>query len=134
MTIQQQIKIDLMGAMKAKDEDKKSTLRVIMGEFARAAAKELSDDEVIKVLKKLIKSEKETLAQKGSDKDTVFIQIIETYLPQMTAEDEIVAWVNDNIDFSQFKSRMQAMGPIMKHFGARADGNVVKGILQGLKP
>ena len=94
MTIQQQIKKDLMGAMKAKDEDKKSTLRVIMGEFARADSKELSDDEVIKVLKKLIKSEKETLAQKGSDEDTAFIQIIETYLPQMASEDEIVAWVN----------------------------------------
>ena len=132
MTIQQQIKIDLMGAMKAKDEDKKSTLRVIMGEFARADAKELSDDEVIKVLKKLIKSEKETLSQKGSDEDTAFIQIIETYLPQMASEDEIVTWVNGNIDLSQFKSKMQAMGPIMKHFGARADGNVVKYILQNI--
>ena len=132
MTIQQQIKIDLMGAMKAKDEDRKSTLRVIMGEFARADAKELSDDEVIKVLKKLIKSEKETLSQKGSDEDTAFIQIIETYLPQMASEDEIVTWVNGNIDLSQFKSKMQAMGPIMKHFGARADGNVVKNILKDI--
>lgn len=132
MTIQQQIKKDLMNAMKAKDEDKKSTLRVIMGEFARADAKELSDDEVIKTLKKLIKSEKETLTQKGSDDITPFIQIIETYLPQMAHEDEIVAWVNGNIDFSQFKSKMQAMGPIMKHFGPRADGNVVKKLLQGL--
>ena len=103
-----------------------------MGEFARAESKELSDDEVIKVLKKLIKSEKETLAQQGSDEDTPFIQIIETYLPQMASEDEILAWVSGNIDVSQFKSKMQAMGPIMKHFGARADGNVVRNILQGL--
>ena len=132
MTIQQQIKIDLMSAMKAKDEDKKSTLRVIMGEFARADAKELSDDAVIKVLKKLIKSEKETLTQKGSDEDTVFIRIIENYLPQMASEDEIIAWVKDNIDLSQFKCKMQAMGPIMKHFGTRADGNAVKAMLQRL--
>ena len=132
MTIQQRIKKDLMEAMKAKDEEKKSTLRVIMGEFARSDVKELSDEAVIKVLKKLIKSEKETLAQKGSDEETAFIQIIETYLPQMASGEEIVAWVNDNIDFSQFKSKMQAMGPIMKHFGARADGNAVKDILQKL--
>ncbi len=132
MTIQQQIKIDLMGAMKARDEEKKSTLRIIMGEFARADAKELSDDEVIKVLKKLIKSEKETLSQKGSDENTVFIRIIETYLPTMASEDEIIAWVDDNIDLSQFKSKMQAMGPIMKHFGAQADGNTVKRLLQKL--
>ena len=121
-----------MGAMKDKNEDKKSTLRVIMGEFARADTKELSDDEVIKVLKKLIKSEKETLSRKGSDEDSVFIRIIETYLPQMALENEIIAWVNDNIDLSQFKSKMQAMGPIMKHFGTRADGNAVKAILQKL--
>lgn len=80
----------------------------------------------------MIKSEKEALTQKGSDDITPFIQIIETYLPQMAPEDEIVAWVNDNIDFSQIKSKMQAMGPIMKHFGPRADGNVVKSILQKL--
>ena len=121
-----------MGAMKARDEDKKSTLRVIMGEFARADSKEISDDEVIKVLKKLIKSEKETLLQKGSDEDTAFVRIIETYLPQMAPEEEIIAWVNGNIDLSQFKSKMQAMGPIMKHFGTRADGNAVRGILQKL--
>jgi len=132
MTIQQQIKKDLMGAMKARDEDKKSTLRVIMGEFARADSKEISDDEVIKVLKKLIKSEKETLSRKGSDEDTAFVRIIETYLPQMASEEEIIAWVNGNIDLSQFKSKMQAMGPIMKHFGTRADGNAVRGILQKL--
>jgi uncharacterized protein YqeY len=132
MTIQQQIKKDLMGAMKARDEDKKRTLRVIMGEFARADSKEISDDEVIKILKKLIKSEKETLSQKGSDEDTVFVRIIETYLPQMVSEDEIMSWVNDNIDFSQFKSKMQAMGPIMQHFGALADGNTVRSILQKL--
>jgi uncharacterized protein len=129
MTIQQQIKKDLIAAMKARDEDRKSTLRVVMGEFARAEVKELSDDAVIKILKKLIKSEKETLAQTGSDEDSAFIQIIETYLPQMASEDEIVVWVNDNIDFAQFKSKMQAMGPIMKHFGPRADGNAVKAIL-----
>ncbi len=121
-----------MAAMKAKDEDTKSTLRVIMGEFARANTKTLSDEQVVKILKKLIKSEKETLAQKGSAEDTPFVQIIETYLPQMAGEDEIVAWVNDNIDFSQFNSRMQAMGPIMKHFGARVDGNVVRHLLQEL--
>ena len=134
MTIQQQIKIDLMGAMKARDEEKKSTLRVIMGEFARADAKELSDDAVIKVLKKLIKSEKETLSQKGSDENTTFVRIIETYLPKMASEDEIIAWVDDNIDLSQFKNKMQAMGSIMKHFGKMADGNTVKDILSKMAP
>ena len=132
MTLQQQIKKDLTAAMKARDEETKSTLRVIMGEFARADKKALSDEDVIKILKKLIKSEKETLEQQGNAASSPFIRTIETYLPQMATDGEIRAWINEHIDFTEFKSKMQAMGPIMKHFGPRADGNTVKSILQKL--
>jgi hypothetical protein len=48
----------------------------------------------------------------------------------MASEEEIVAWINENIDFSEFKNKMQAMGSIMKHFGPAADGDTVKQILQ----
>ena len=47
----------------------------------------------------------------------------------MAAREDITVWIAANIDFSQFKSPMQAMGPIMKHFGKQADGNLVKQIL-----
>ena len=132
MTIQEKIKQDLTVAIKAKDDETKNALRVAMGEFGRSDKKELPDDEVIKTLKKLIKSEKELLRQKGDTNDSRFIAILAGYLPQMTDEAEIVAWIKENIDFSQYKSKMQAMGPIMKHFGANADGNTVKEILQKL--
>ncbi len=131
MTLQESIKADLKTAMKAKDEDKKSTIRVILGEFSRSDKKELSDDQVIKILQKLIKSEKEVLDTKGEDSSS-FMDIIETYLPQMATDEEIVAWIQENIDFDQFKNEMQAMGPIMKHFGALADGNRVKELLQNM--
>ena len=132
MTIQEKIKQDLVAAMKAKDDETKNALRVAMGEFGRSDKKELSDDDVIKTLKKLIKSEKELLQQKGESNDSPFIDVLAGYLPQMAGEAEIVAWIKENIDFSQFKSNMQAMGPIMKQFGANADGNMVKEILQKL--
>ena len=130
MNLQKQIKSDLTAAMKAKDEEKKDTLRVILGEFGRLDKKELSDDEVAKILKKLIKSEKEMLEKKGDATDSRFISIIENYLPKMATEAEIANWIEQNIDFSEFKNKMQAMGLIMKHFGATADGNAVKKILQ----
>lgn len=130
MNLQKQIKKDLSAAIKAQDAQKKDALRVILGEFARLDKKELSDDEVVKILKKLLKSEKEVLEQKGQGTESAFIGIVETYLPKMAAEAEICEWIKDNIDFSQFKNKMQAMGSIMKHFGATADGNSVKKILQ----
>ncbi len=130
MKLQEQIKKDLLSAIKVKDEEKKDTLRVIIGEFGRLNKKELSDDEVIKILKKLIKSEKELLEKKGDVTDSEFIRIIENYLPKMATDEEIITWINQNVDFSKFKNKMQAMGLIMKHFGATADGNTVKKILQ----
>ena len=130
MTLQKKIKTDLSAAIKAKDENKKAALRVILGEFGRLDKKELSDDEAVKILKKLIKSEKEVLEQKGDTGNSAFIEIVESYLPKMASDEEISAWIRQNIDFSQYKNKMQAMGVIMKHFGATADGNVVREILQ----
>ena len=129
MSLQAQIKTDLAAAMKAKDEDKKNALRVIMGEFSRQENKEIGDDLVVKIVKKLVKSEKEVLERSGDAKTNRFIQVCEAYLPRMAGEDEIKAWIADNIDFSQFNNKMQAMRPIMQHFGSNADGNLVKKVL-----
>ena len=132
MNLQKQIKSDLTDAIKAKDEEKKNTLRVILGEFGRLDKKELSDDEVVKILKKLIKSEKEMLEKTGAEGGSTFIKIIENYLPKMVTQEEIAEWIEQHVDFSQFKNKMQAMGLIMKHFGAKADGNAVKKLLQNM--
>ena len=129
MRLQEQIKQDLIEAMKAKDEEKKSAIRVIMGEFGRHAAKELNDAEVIKIIKKLVKSEKEVLERSDGGTTNRFIEVTEAYLPQLASEEEIKNWIRANIDFSEFKNKMQAMRPIMQHFGSDADGNTVKKIL-----
>lgn len=132
MTLQEQIKKDLMQAMKAKDDDKKNTLRIVMGEFARAETKALSDDDVVKVLKKLAKSERETMERSGQTGDSPYIEILESYLPKMASDDALRQWIADNIDFSKYKNKMQAMKDIMGHFGSAADGSRVKEILQSL--
>ncbi len=132
MTIQAQIKADLVSAMKNKDEERKNAIRVALGEFGRNDKKELNDEEAIRSLKKLINSEKEMLVAKGIKDDSIFIQILETYLPKLASRDEILDWIHRNVNFSEFKNKMQAMKPIMSHFGSSADGNVVKQILQDM--
>jgi uncharacterized protein len=129
MTLQEKIKKDLVQAMKNKEAVRKDTLRVILGEFGRAETKVLPDKEVTRILKKLVKSEKELLEKKGDDAESEFIRIIDAYLPKTASGEEIKAWILGNVDFSEFKNRMQAMGPIMQHFGDTADGDTVKQIL-----
>ena len=131
MSLQEKIKSDLKDSMKAKDEARTSAIRVVLGEFSRQPKKELDDQEVIAIIKKLVKSENETLAA-GNTESSEYLEVLESYLPKQASEDEIRAWIRANIDFSQFKSKMQAMKPIMTHFAGTADGNTVKSILESL--
>ncbi|MFT5729115.1 MAG: hypothetical protein ACI8PB_003278 [Desulforhopalus sp.] len=132
MSLQKQMHTDLITAIKAKDTEKKEAVRIIMGEFGRQNEKELSDDQVIAIIKKLVKSEKELLAAKGED-ESEYIKVLESYLPQQATEEEIRAWIEKNIDFTTFGNFMQAMKPVMVHFGAAAEGNLVKKVLQTFK-
>jgi len=129
MRLQDRMKKDLMEAMKAKDADRKEVLRVIMGEFGRQDKKEISDADVIKIVKKLVKSEKEVMERSGASEPSPFITISESYLPQLAGEEQIRSWISENIDFAEFNNKMQAMKPIMQHFGSNADGNLVKKVL-----
>jgi hypothetical protein len=129
MSMQESLREDLKVAMKARDTERTGAIRILMGEFARQPEKVLSDEQVIAIVKKLIKSERELLAaqkQEGSP----FLTIMEEYLPKQASEQEVYAWVKENIDFSAFGNKMQAMRPVMQHFGSAVDGNVVKKVLQ----
>lgn len=128
MTLQEKLKSELKDAMKAKDEPLKNTIRLIMGEIARQNKKDFTDDEIIAIVRKMIKNEKETLSATNSE-TSEYLEILETYIPKQVSEEVIVAWIKDNIDFSGYKNKMQAMGPIIKNFGSTVEGNTVKQIL-----
>jgi hypothetical protein len=129
MGLQQSITAELQASIKNRDTARTGAVRILIGEFQRQPEKELSDDQVIGIIKKLIKSERELLAASGQETSD-FIDVMEGYLPKQASDDEITKWIQENIDFSKFKNRMQAMKPIMAHFGSSADGNMVKRIVQ----
>jgi uncharacterized protein YqeY len=129
MSLQSSIRDDLKKAMKAKDEARVSALRVMLGEFQRQGKKELDDGEIVAIIRKLIKAERETLDRTGQA-TSPYLEIIESYQPRQAGEEEIRTWIAANIDFSQLKNKMQAMRPIMAHFGSAADGDTVKKVLE----
>ncbi len=131
MSLQKQISADLKTSMKNRDKVRTDAVRVLIGEFQRQPDKELSDQQVAGIIKKLIKSEKELLAASGAE-ESGFIEVLEGYLPRQASEEEIREWIDTHIDFSAFNNKMQAMKPIMAHFAGNADGNTVKKILQSL--
>ena len=148
MPLLAKLRSDLKAAIMSRNEAVKGAIRIIISEFPTKITlpitlesgkkssrpkrdDEITNDEIITVIMGLCKSEKQTLEftkQATSD----YLQVLESYLPQMASEEEIMAWAKENIDLSQFKSPMQAMGAIMKHFGKTAVGNMVKKVLASI--
>ena len=131
MRLQDRIINDNKIAIMRRDMKTSEYLSLIISEFQRQPTKEVADDKAAKILKGLMKSQEEL---KSSGKaDIKFIEIIHKYLPVPSTKEDIKKWIDENIDFSQYKNKMMAMKPIMQHFAGNADGNVVKEILQNIE-
>jgi len=138
------LKTDLKSSMLKKDELVRNTVRQIMSEFPKLTVpltlesgkksfrlkkgEEITDDDILGIIRGLVKSEK-TVLELTKKETSGYLEILSTYLPQMAGREEIEAWIKENINFSQYKNSMQAMGTVMKHFEKLADGNIVKEIL-----
>ena len=132
MGLQQDIESQLIAAIKTKDKDRAGAIRILKGEFQRQPEKELSNDQVVAIIKKLIKSERELL-EASKQEESAYIGILQEYLPKQADDDEVRAWIKENIDFSSFANKMQAMRSIMAHFGSTVDGGMVKKIIEDME-
>ena len=139
------LKADLKQSMLNKDVEARSAIRQIMAEFPKLTVpitlesgkkttrlktnEEITNDDIVGIIQGLAKSERVVLEVKNEESSD-YLNILQSYLPKMASREEIIAWIRDNIDFSEYKNKMQAMGSIMKHFGKQADGKMVSEILQ----
>jgi uncharacterized protein YqeY len=150
MTIGQKIDADIITAMKAKEEHKLTTLRMVKSALKNKAIdkrSELTDAEESQILSTLIKQRRESVESftKGNrpelaDKERVEITMIEGYLPQEAGEDEIRAVVQGAIAHlaeAGTKPGSKDMGAAMKIVqqrilanGLRADGKKVSEIVK----
>jgi len=130
MKLKEQISEDLKSAMKNKDSVKLNILRVLKGEIERneqTATKrvELSDGDILKLVKKMIEGIKET---KGSEDE---INTLEIYMPQQLSMSEVKTIASSYKDI-QGLTGQKDMGKIMSHFkdnyGGRYDGKVLSDI------
>jgi len=134
MSIIVDIKNDLKESIKNKSKNKKDNLRVILGEIQRDKHKKTDDESILKVLKQLKKLELEKieLFQKECKNPSMdFIKQVEKYLPEEVSKEEIITYINNNINFSKLKNKMMAIGIVKKHFSDKnIDGKLVKEIIE----
>ncbi len=139
----------MIAAMKAKDDLRVQTLRGAMSAFTnelvakgRKPTEELTDDEAMAVLKRLGKQRTDAIDQytKGNrpelaEKEANEKKIIDEFLPQMASREEIEGVARAKMaemGVSDATGIGKLTGAVMKEFVGRADGSVVKDVLNGL--
>jgi len=140
MSLKDKLVADMTQAMKDKDTNKLSTLRMAKSalmneENKRGVGTVLTDDEVMKVLNSLVKQRKDSIEQyekagraELAEKEKAELSVLEEYLPQSATKEEIEAAVADAIAETGASS-MKEMGLVMKAALAKLAGKTADGKL-----
>jgi uncharacterized protein len=141
-TLKDRLNDDLRSAMKGRDELATSTLRMALAavrnaEVSGAAARELSDDEVLGVLTKEAKKRREAataFADAGraeqAAKETAEGEILDRYLPAQLDDAELAELVAGALAAGGFSGKAQ-MGPAMRAAQAAVAGRAEGGRVAG---
>jgi len=139
-----EIRARMKAAMKARNTVEKEILRVAIGEITTIEAREgkaLEDAEVHKILRKLVKSNRDTIALVDDGEGKVSLEqeitVLESLLPKQLGEEEVVAALADVADaIKAANAAGPAMGIAMKHLkqsGAAVDGRVVSAAINKMR-
>jgi uncharacterized protein YqeY len=150
MSLRQRIEDDIKTALKARDKEKLSALRMVKAKVQEKQVElrgkkgpeaKLSDDDVRDVVSAYAKQRRDSIDsyEKGGREDLAAkerseLQIISAYLPQQMGEDEVAAIVDEAIAASgatQPKDMGAVMKLVMPRVKGRADGKLVNRIVQG---
>ncbi|MFC5729068.1 MULTISPECIES: GatB/YqeY domain-containing protein [Nocardioides] len=141
-TLKDRLRTDLTTAMKARDEVRSSTLRMILtavtnAEVAGKVAKELTDDDVLTVLSSEAKKRREAAVAfeegnrpESAAKERAEAAVIQDYLPEQLGPEEIAAIVSAAVDQAGAagagpKAMGKVMGIVTPQVKGRADGAAV---------
>lgn len=135
MSLREKINQDLKEAMKAKDVKKRDALRLLTSAFKQVEVderKELSDDDVIKIIQKQVKSRNDSIEQyKKAQRDDLVakeqeeINVYEIYLPKQLSDDELENSLKDiitKVGAETMKDMGKVMGMASKELAGKADG------------
>jgi len=131
----------MKAAMKAKDKDRLSTLRLILAEFKRIEVDErieVDDARALVVLDKMVKQRRDSAEQYANagrkelaDQENAEIDVIQQFLPAQLSEAELIAMVDMAITASDAKG-MAAMGAVMGQLKPQLQGRADVGAVSKL--
>lgn len=135
MSLRETISTDVKNAMKAKDTKKRDALRLLMAAFKQIEVderKELSDDDVIKIIQTQVKRRNDAAtAYRDARRDDLLsielgeIAYYEVYLPAQMTDDKLkdaLKSIIQKVGASTMKDMGKVMGMASKELAGKADG------------
>lgn len=145
MGLREKLNHDLKEAMRAKQGERRDTLRLLLAAIKQSEVDEqteLGEDEIEALLFKQAKQRHESItAYEKADREDLAgperaeLVIIEAYLPQMMSREEIEAIAREIIDrvgADSPKSMGAVMGQLMPQVKGKADGRLVNQVVREL--
>jgi uncharacterized protein YqeY len=142
----QDLQNELKSAMLAKNEGKKSTLRMLISAIGYyeiqkgGAGYEATDEDILAVIQKEAKQRKDAITQYNDGgrpelaaKEEKELKLLETYLPAQMGEEEIRILVKEAISTtgaSSVQDMGKIMGALMPKVKGKADGSLVNKIVK----
>lgn len=127
----EKLKQDMIAAMKAKDKDRLTTIRMIKGDLDKEhidKKREINDDLLIEVVNRGIKQRKDSIVEfeKGGRDDLIQktqaeLEILQSYLPAQLSEEEIVSIIDEAFQIVNPEGPRD-MGKIMKEVQPKLKG------------
>jgi uncharacterized protein YqeY len=146
MTLYEQVSQDLKEAMKTKDAFRRDTLRLLQSALKneaiekRVSPEALSDEEVLAVVKRLVKQRRDSIEQYQSggrmdlaEKEQSELALLSGYLPESLPAAELERIVREALEAGGFSEKAQfgaAMGAAMRAVSGRAGGDEVKAAVE----
>ncbi|MDM5211646.1 GatB/YqeY domain-containing protein [Peribacillus sp. NJ4] len=143
MSLLERLNNDMKQAMKNKEKDKLSVIRMLKASIQNEALKqrqELTDDEELTVLSRELKQRKDSLQEFENagrsdlvDKVRTELVYVEAYMPEQLSEEEISTIVKQTIEEVNATSKAdmgRVMGALMPKVKGKADGSLVNKLVQ----
>lgn len=133
MGLREQILDDIKTAMKAKEAEKLSAIRMLQAAIKyreiELRPNEITDQDILGVVKKLTKQRKDSITefekagrQDLADKEKYELGVLEAYMPAQMGADQIAALV-ETVMKEQNATTMKQMGAVVKEVMARSGGS-----------
>lgn len=147
MELEKQIQADMVAAMKAKETVRLASLRaikaaILLAKTAEGGTGEVSDQDIVKLIQKLVKQRKESAQQYNdagrpelAENEMAEAAAMEVYLPKQLSETEVEAElvkIIAEVGASKPSDMGKVMGVATKRLAGLADGRVISTLVKKL--